>query len=53
MAISNLKRLNEVEIKKQNQVKISYMFAVFVTLDDDDEVDMNREYESLSHSETA
>jgi hypothetical protein len=36
----NLKKLNDVEVKEQYQIKISYMFADLENLDDD--VDINR-----------
>jgi hypothetical protein len=46
MEIFNLKRLNDVSIKEQYQVKISNMFADFKNLEDDD-VDISRALESI------
>jgi len=41
----NLKKLNDVEVKEQYQVKISNRFAALENLDDD--VDINRAWESI------
>jgi len=51
MEVFNLKKLNDVEVKKQYQVKISNRFAALENLDDDDDddddVDINRIWESI------
>jgi hypothetical protein len=41
----NLKKLNDVEVKEQYQVKISNSFAALENLDDD--VDITRAWESI------
>jgi hypothetical protein len=45
----NLKKLNDVEVKEQYQVKNSNMFAPLKNLDNDDNdnVDTNRAWESI------
>jgi len=45
----NLKKLNDVEVKEQYQVKNSNMFAALKNLDNDDNdnVDTNRAWESI------
>jgi hypothetical protein len=43
----NLKKLNEVQGKEKYQVKLSNRFAVLENLDDDDDVDINRAWESM------
>jgi hypothetical protein len=44
----NLKRLNDMVVKEQNQVKISNRFVALENLDDDDDdVDINRAWESI------
>jgi hypothetical protein len=43
----NLKKSNDVEVKKQYQVKISNRFEALENLDDDDDVDIKRTWESI------
>jgi hypothetical protein len=48
METFNLKKLNDVEIKGQYQVKISNRFAGLENLNnDDDDVDINRTWKSI------
>jgi len=51
----NLKNLNDVEVKEEYQVKISYRFATLEYLDDDDDdddddVSNDRAGESINHN---
>jgi hypothetical protein len=43
----NLKMLNYVALKEQYQVKISNRFATMENLEDEDDVDINRAWESI------
>jgi hypothetical protein len=51
----NIKKLNDMEVKEQYQVKISYRFAALEELDDDDDddddddVDISRAWEVSEH----
>jgi hypothetical protein len=49
MEIFNLKVLEDVEVKEQHQVKISNRFVALENLDDDDDVDINRSWESIKN----
>jgi len=53
----NLKKLNDVEVKEQYQVKISNRFAAVENLDDDDsdsdDVDISRTWESIRENKKA
>jgi hypothetical protein len=43
----NLKKLNDIDVKEQYQVKVSKRFAAFKNLDDGD-VDINRAWGSIT-----
>jgi hypothetical protein len=50
MGSCNLNKLNDVEVKEQYHVKISYRFAAFGSLDDGgggDDVDISKAWESI------